>query len=76
MIMKTILIEVVSNGWIVRPFQACEDWAITDKAAIAVFRSMSELQAALPNLIDDWTAHIPGNCGTIGGGLSTADPKL
>lgn len=49
--MKTILIEQVSNGWIVRPFQPCEGWATAERGVISVFTTIESLQAALPELL-------------------------
>jgi hypothetical protein len=51
--MKTLLIERVSNGWIARPFQACEHWATSCRSEIAVFQNMEDLQKALPKLLSD-----------------------
>lgn len=50
--MKTISIEQCTNGWIVRPFSACEGWARGELQAIAVFNNMHELQAALPQFFE------------------------
>lgn len=54
--MKTILIERVSNGWIVRPFDPCANWANSDRKAMAVFTAMKDLQDALPTLMtgEEW----------------------
>lgn len=49
--MKTIIIEAVRNGWIVRPFQPSSDWACTDRPAMAVYNFMGDLQADLPALL-------------------------
>lgn len=49
--MKTLLIETVTNGWIVRPFSPCRDWVVADRPAIAVFNRMIDLQEALPDLL-------------------------
>lgn len=49
--MKTILIETVSNGWIVRPFQPGPTWSTSDTPHIAVFNTIQELCAALPKLL-------------------------
>ena len=49
--MKTILIERVSNGWIARPFQPCSNWTTKEQGSISVFRTIEELQAALPSLL-------------------------
>ncbi len=47
--MKTISIEQVSNGWIVRPFSACSDWPVGhDDQSISVFTDIAAMQAALP----------------------------
>lgn len=50
--MKTILIEAVSNGWIVRPFQPCADWHCTDRPGIAVYNRLEDLQKDLPKLLE------------------------
>ncbi len=50
--MKTISIERVSNGWIVRPFSACEGWARGESVAIAVFTDMAAMQTALPGFFE------------------------
>jgi hypothetical protein len=50
--MKTILIETVSNGWIVRPFEPCDAWATQSRPNIAVYNSMDELQADIPKLLE------------------------
>lgn len=49
--MKTLLIETVTNGWIVRPFSPCRDWVVADRPEIAVFNRMIDLQTALPDLL-------------------------
>lgn len=49
--MKTILIERVSNGWIVRPFAPNPGWASCgpdDRSDLAVYTRMEDLQADLP----------------------------
>jgi hypothetical protein len=50
---RTLSIEVVENGWIVRPFNA-GDWACgcAVREPIHVFTTMHDLQLALPHLID------------------------
>lgn len=49
--MKTILIEQVANGWIVRDQDVC---SISYKPGnIRVYRNVKELQADLPNLLCD-----------------------
>lgn len=55
---KTILIERVSNGWIVRPFQPVADhcWTHESVAAMAVYTDIEKLQADLPKLI--WSDYI------------------
>lgn len=52
--MKTILIEGVSNGWIVRPFSPCESWMKSDCPEIAVFTTIESLAEALPRLLTDF----------------------
>ena len=49
--MKTLLIETVSNGWIVRPFQPSTDWVCLDRPAIAVYTNLTALQDDLPKLL-------------------------
>lgn len=50
--MKTITIEQVSNGWIVRPFNpSCPDWA-SERPAMAVFNTIDALLQAMPALLD------------------------
>jgi hypothetical protein len=48
---KTILIERVSNGWIVRPFQPIQHWESESVGAVAGYPDMEKLQADLPKLI-------------------------
>lgn len=51
--MKTLMIEAVSNGWLVRPFQPVADWhCATDRPAIAVYNRLEDLQADLPKLLE------------------------
>lgn len=50
--MKTILIETVSNGWIVRPFEPSKNWVCSSAEAIAVFTDMATMQSHLPLLLD------------------------
>lgn len=57
--MKTILIEHVSNGWIVRPFDPCANWACSDRQAMAVFTKMDDLQKALPELLQGREWKVP-----------------
>lgn len=52
-LMKTILIETVTNGWIVRPFSPGCDWAQGEKSSIAVFTKIEDLQSAIPILLAD-----------------------
>jgi len=49
--MKTILIETVSNGWIVRPFCDGPTWPSCDHPGMAVFTNIEELQKAIPALL-------------------------
>lgn len=48
--MKTIMIEAVRNGWLVRPFRPCVEWATGENERISVYTSMEDLQRDLPNL--------------------------
>ena len=49
--MKSLLIETVSNGWIVRPFTPSTEWACADAPVISVFNSMEALIFNLPKLL-------------------------
>jgi hypothetical protein len=49
--MKTLMIETVTGGWIVRPFQPCADWASSNLSEVEVFTEISNLQQALPRLL-------------------------
>lgn len=49
--MKTIVIERVSNGWIVRPFSDSCNWARGDQVEMSVFTRIEDLQGALPLLL-------------------------
>jgi len=53
--MKTLLIERVQNGWIVRPFTPglC-GWATTDYPQIFVFKTVEEMCEALPGLLAEF----------------------
>jgi hypothetical protein len=50
-VMKTILIERVANGWLVRPFSSCENWAYGGRSEMYIYKTMEELQAGLPELV-------------------------
>lgn len=50
--MKTIIIERVSNGWIVRPFTPSNQWCCTDPPEMAVYTEIADLQQDLPRLMD------------------------
>ena len=52
--MKTIMIECVANGWIVRPFSPCNSWANTDQPTMFVYKTIEELQEAIPMLVGEW----------------------
>lgn len=54
--MKTILIQAVSNGWIVTERFACRDIA---SEPVAVFNNIRDLQTALPVLLDIVPIGIP-----------------
>jgi hypothetical protein len=56
--MKTIIIETVSNGWIVRPFQPIGNWAKGDLPTIAVYISVEKLQEDIPRLLE-WSLDFP-----------------
>lgn len=49
--MKTLMIETVSNGWIVRPFSSRLDWGNIDQGIIAVYNNIHDLQGDLPKLL-------------------------
>lgn len=53
--MKTLLIEQVTNGFIVRPFSACEGWARGECVDISVYKTVEELAADLPRLLTNKT---------------------
>lgn len=55
--MKTIIIETVSNGWIVREHLPCPN---VYQAPIAVFNRMIDLQTALPELLEAKDHHLTG----------------
>lgn len=69
--MKTIIIEAVSNGWIVRPFEPCENWISISRPNIAVFTKIEDLAAALPELLCDLCNPMPkeSSCQTFGMGI-------
>jgi hypothetical protein len=48
------MIERVENGWIVRPFEPCPEWACSQAGPrkLWVFRDMSDLLRALPDIIE------------------------
>lgn len=50
--MKTILIETVKNGWLVRPFTPCEHWAHAEASETYVFRDIHDLQEQLPEMLE------------------------
>ncbi len=54
--MKTILIERVANGWIVRPFLPSEGWVSQDRQEMYVYLKVEDLQRDLPKLIADEAA--------------------
>lgn len=54
--MKTILIQSVSNGWIVTEHFACREIA---SDPVAVFNNIHDLQTALPVLLDIVPIGIP-----------------
>lgn len=62
--MKTIFIEPVSNGWIVREHLPCPN---VYQAPIAVFNRMIDLQTELPHLLADESLIRPPQSGTPGG---------
>lgn len=53
--MKTVLIERVRNGWLVRPFNTnhCFDGTCRgDENDVSVYRTIEELQKDLPMLVE------------------------
>lgn len=50
--MKTCMIERVANGWLVRPFQACQEWASCDNPKVWVYQTIEEVQKDLPRLVE------------------------
>jgi hypothetical protein len=52
--MKSILIEQVVNGWLVRPFDPSPrcDWARSDIPNVFVFTRMEDLQEQLPEIME------------------------
>lgn len=57
--MKTLIIESVSNGWIVRTRPEPQGAAYFVDEPVAVFNSISDLQTALPVLLDIVSIGIP-----------------
>lgn len=57
---KSILIETVANGFLVRPFSPCEHWATSELPSIYVFRTTRELAEQLPALLRDDAQGPPG----------------
>lgn len=51
--MKAIIIEEVTNGWIVRPWEALNPATVDTRQGIWVFSSMDSLTAKLPSLLED-----------------------
>ena len=49
--MKTILIETVTNGFLVRPFTPCPEWTRGDCGNIFVFTTVEALAAELPKML-------------------------
>jgi hypothetical protein len=50
--MKSILIEAVANGWLVRPFSPCREWAYGPETPnIFVFTTIDDLCQQLPALL-------------------------
>lgn len=65
--MKSLLIEAVSNGWLVRPFAPCEHWASGNGSPnVFVYTTVAALQSALPELLkhEEITNGIATNCTT------------
>jgi len=50
--MKSIVIETVSNGWIVRPFSGSPIWGQCDVQVIAVFTKMEDMVAQIPDILN------------------------
>jgi len=51
--MKSLLIERVVNGWLVRPFSPCAEWARGERVETHVYIDMKDLQGALPELLKE-----------------------
>jgi hypothetical protein len=60
--MKSILIERVTNGWIVRPFQPCEGWATGDMKNIWIYTTIEDLQKDLAILLSHQEQGFPRRC--------------
>lgn len=52
--MKTLMIERVENGWIVRNFTPNENWACAEVRPIYVYRTIPEICDALPSLLEPY----------------------
>jgi len=51
--MKSLVIETVSNGWIVRPYANGPGWPSCDPPFMAVFTTIEELQKAIPTMLTE-----------------------
>jgi len=51
--MKSLLIETVTNGWIVKAYDPRDIWSGVSTDTVAVFNKVEDLQAALPALLID-----------------------
>jgi hypothetical protein len=49
--MKSILIEKVSNGYIVRPYSSCQTYSTIDQPIISVYKTVEDIQKDLPGLL-------------------------
>lgn len=49
--MKSILIEKVRNGILVRPYSPCQTYNVIDQPVISVYKTIEELQEDLPQLL-------------------------
>jgi len=49
--MKSLLIETVTNGWIVKAYERLDPCCSTAYDMVAVYNKVEDLQAALPALL-------------------------
>ncbi len=73
--MKTISIEQVTNGWIVRPFIPGCGWAGAESPAISVFNKMEDMQAELPKFFEMSDPFVPDRTITITDDMNCGEKK-